>query len=171
MALLFDLDQTIIDSSSAEKFRKTGQWSTVYALIPQFKLYPGVMEALQFAKANSLKICIVTSSPSTYCQKVLDHWKIPYDQKVCYHDTSKRKPYPDPLERGLELIECAATKNAISFGDRAIDIQASKAANVISVGCTWGSSELNDLKAAAPDLIIDSPTGLIPIIKKHYNLP
>jgi HAD superfamily hydrolase (TIGR01549 family) len=170
MALLFDLDQTIIDSSSAEKYRKSGQWSTVYALISQFKLYPGVIEAIEFAKKNGLKICIVTSSPSTYCQKVLDHWKIPYDQKVCYHDTSKRKPYPDPLERGMQLIECAETKNAISFGDRAVDIQASKAAKVMSVGCTWGSTEVNELRSAIPDMIIESPTELIPIIKKCYNL-
>lgn len=169
MALLFDLDQTIIDSRIAEKNRKSGKWSTVYNQIPNFSLYPGVIEALNYARTKSLKICIVTSSPSTYCKKVLEYWKIPYDQTVCYHDTSRRKPFPDPLERGLKLIQCVDTKHAMSFGDRVIDIQASKAAKVLSVACLWGSTEIIAIKEVPPDLIAETPKQLIPIIKKYYK--
>ena len=170
MALIFDLDQTIVDSSRTESLRKKGDWTTVYTHIPYFKLYDGMLEVLDFVNQKKLKICIVTSSPSTYCKRVLEHWKIPYHQKVCYHDTSKRKPHPDPITRGLQLIECVDLNHALSFGDRAIDIQASRAAGVRSVGCLWGSAEDAMLRQEKPDFLAESPKDLIPIIKSHYGI-
>jgi len=169
MGLIFDLDQTIVDSQVADEFRKQRNWSRTYALIKDFKLYEGITNVLRYATQNGLKVCIVTSGQGVYFKKVVQHWSIPYDFSVCYHDTTRRKPYPDPIFKGLELLKVPAEK-ALSFGDRAIDIQASKSAKVKSVGCLWGTLEEAELKEATPNFLAKKPNDLIPIIKDYFGL-
>jgi phosphoglycolate phosphatase-like HAD superfamily hydrolase len=54
--------------------------------------------------------------------------------------------------------------NALSFGDRDIDIIASAAAGVKSVACLWGSEDPESLKKANPNYIIHHPDEIIPLI-------
>lgn len=164
MGLIFDLDQTIIDSSIAEPFRKARNWQTVYSVINRFVLYPGVIDALRKFKNNNLRICIVTSSPSSYCNRVLKHWNIPFDGMVCYHDTKNKKPHPEPINRALSLLHIPAEK-AISFGDCDIDIIASTNANVRSVACTWGASNITTLIKSNPTYIVNNSEELISLVQ------
>lgn len=48
---------------------------------------------------------------------------------MSYHDAKPIKPHPAPMLKALELMEVSA-KQAISFGDRVIDIQASNDAGI-----------------------------------------
>jgi len=163
--LIFDLDQTLIDTSSAEQFRKPGQWEKAYAAIPYFILYEGLNSIFEHLIQNEYNICIVTTSPSTYCGKVLDHWKIPHNYKICYHDVKKRKPDPESFLKALQYLK-AKPEEALSFGDRAIDIQASKAAGILSVACLWGSAESQLLLAAQPNFVVKTPAEAFELIKK-----
>ena len=165
MALIFDLDQTIIDSSIAEPYRKVRDWPTVYSVINRFVLYPGVIDALRNFKNSGLRICIVTSSPSSYCNKVLKYWDIPSDHMVCYHDTKNKKPHPEPINRALSLLRIPAEK-AISFGDCDIDIIASNNANVRSVACTWGASNITTLIKSNPTYTVKNSEELISLVQR-----
>lgn len=169
MGIIFDLDQTIIDSSIAEQYRKAREWNLVYSKIPSFKLYDEIPKVFKFIIDHNIPVCIVTSSPSIYCTKVLDHWKIPYDSMVCYHDTKRRKPDPDPILLGLSKLKIDPNK-ALSFGDRDIDIISSKSANVKSVACLWGSENNTHLINSNPDYIINTPLEAIEIIKTAFAL-
>lgn len=162
--LIFDLDQTLIDSSIAESYRRSGQWSQVYATIPSFRSYTGITDLLSYTREKDLKICIVTTSPSTYCKKVLEHWGIPYHHTICYHDVKKRKPDPEAFLKALELLK-AKPEETLSFGDRVIDIQASKAAGVRSVACLWGSAEVAQLVRSQPTYIANTPLEALTILK------
>lgn len=168
MGLIFDLDQTLIDSSCADELRKNRKWSSVYNLISQFRLYPNIVESLSLFRSRGIKICIVTSSPRPYCEKVVKFWKIPCDSMVCYHDTSRRKPYPDPIYKGLELLG-NKTDMALSFGDRDIDILASNNAGVKSVACLWGSLDTDSLRKANPHYILNSPDELVSFVLKVFE--
>ncbi len=42
MAYIFDLDQTLVDSSIAEQYRNQGEWKSVFSMISQFELYEGI---------------------------------------------------------------------------------------------------------------------------------
>mgnify|MGYP001456981473 FL=1 len=37
--IIFDLDQTLVDSNIAKSYRSARNWNTVYSLIPKFVLY------------------------------------------------------------------------------------------------------------------------------------
>ncbi|MGM9508786.1 HAD family hydrolase [Larkinella sp. GY13] len=164
ISLIFDLDQTLVDSSSAEASRQSRNWPQTYTLIPNFIIYDGLADLFQYIRDQGIKVCIVTTSPSIYCQKVLDHWKIPYDSMVCYHDVKYRKPHPESFIKALEKLN-AHPKDVLSLGDREIDIQASKAANIKSIGCLWGSAERDSITAAQPDHLAELPSEALEIIR------
>lgn len=137
MTYIFDLDQTIVDSSIAEVYRRKREWGRVYLLIPQFKLYDGLREVFNILRERGEKICVVTSSPKKYCNMVLKHFDICVDCAVCYHDTKLHKPNPDPIIKAIELLG-EKPENIASIGDDENDIIASNAAGVISCLAYWG---------------------------------
>lgn len=166
MGLIFDLDQTLIDSSIAEINRNSRNWQAVYSSIPNFKVYDGIHQALEYINRKNIPMVIVTSSPSVYCGKVLTHFESNFVKTVCFHDTKNRKPHPDPIYKAIEYMH--GSKPILSFGDRNIDITASNAANVISVACNWGAVDKKSLIDARPTYIINNPIEIIDIVNKYF---
>jgi DNA processing protein len=162
--VIFDLDQTLVDSSIAQKLRNDRNWKDVYSLIPKFKLYDGFEEVFNELKKNKILIAIVTTSPEAYAKKVIEHFNIPHNILIDYFRVKNRKPHPEALDLALELLKLDSNE-VISFGDRVIDIDASKSSGIISVGCTWGSSEIEDLKKSSLDHIIDKPLDILNLLK------
>src|SRR3954469_6989045 len=75
LAVLFDLDQTLIDSRAVEHLRDRRQWHAIYPQIPNLPPYPGIPELLSELATKGVPICVITSAPRPYCQRVLAHLK------------------------------------------------------------------------------------------------
>lgn len=150
--IIFDLDQTLIESNQAYPLRKNRNWEAVYKIIPNLYPYPEISELIKELKSFNFLICIVTSSPRKYCELVIKQWDWKIDATVCYHDTSKHKPHPEPIEEGLLRLGLEA-KNVVTVGDSSIDIQAAKAAGVFSIGVLWGSLNKVSLEDSNPELL------------------
>lgn len=161
--IIFDLDQTLIESNIAEKERQNRNWNEVYTMIPFFRLYEGYNEVFKYIKKCGLKVCIVTNSPRIYAEKVLFQFQIPYDHIVAFHDVKKRKPDPEPMLKALSLLKEDAD-NVISFGDRVIDIESSNKAKIKSIACVWGTSEKDELDKSSCFKIIQKATDIITIL-------
>ena len=164
--ILLDLDQTLINSQKALSLRKQRKWREVYQIIPQLKPYPNVTSLLKYLNRQSIPICVVTSSPRTYCERVINYWDWNITTIVCYHDTDRHKPYPDPIIKGYKDINLSPNEVA-SVGDSLKDIKAAKAANVFSIGALWGSLEPTFIRESNPDLICEIPNELINFIKNN----
>lgn len=158
-AVIFDLDLTLIDSSAAESLRRKRDWSRVYKMIPRLGPYDGVHDLFGLLKSRDIPIAVVTSSPGTYCTRILKHWDWPVMQTVCYHDTSRRKPYPDPILKALADLGIDAS-GTISVGDTADDVHSARAAKVFSVAAMWGAQDRNAVIAAKPSLICETVADL-----------
>ncbi len=146
--IIFDLDQTLIDSSKIEPLRKAGKWRDVYQNLPLTVAYDGVLEMLSELIVE-YKIAVVTSSPSSYCSRALKFHKLPIQMLVCYHDTQLRKPHPDPILEAVRKLGLHPDE-VVSVGDTPADIQASKSAKVTAVAAMWGASDLEGIRIAAP---------------------
>lgn len=162
--VIFDLDMTLVDSSIAELARKQRNWQYVYSMIPDFVLYPGMNEVFEYIRENGIKVAIVSTSPRPYLERVCGFFKIPADAILGYHDCGRIKPAPDGMIRALSLIGSPAN-NVVSFGDRAIDIQASNTAGIASVACLWGTVESDALIKANPSAIISSTIQIIDYLR------
>lgn len=162
--VIFDLDLTLVDTSCLEEARHNRDWQETYRLIPQTSMYPGVKETLSVIKQAGIKIAIVSTAPYTYIEKIVNFYQIPAQYIVGYHDAKPIKPHPASMLKALELMGENAN-NVISFGDRAIDIQASNAAGIESVACMWGSKECEKLKHSGCMELISTPQEIISIIR------
>lgn len=162
--IIFDLDLTLVDTTIVEQARHERNWQLAYSLIPQCKLYEGIDEIMGIIRQYNLKTCIVSTSPRTYVENVVKHFNLPIQHIVAYHDAKPIKPHPAPMLKALNLLECES-KEAISFGDRVIDIQASNAANIESVACFWGTKEKNELLHSSYSHAIIKPIEILTLIR------
>lgn len=162
-AIIFDLDDTLIDTAQIKQLRRK-PWSECYRYISTKTFALFGEELASIIRDKNFKLGIVTNSPRPYATRVLSHHNIRYDDLICFHDSEKRKPYPDPLLK-CSLNLGVSPKNTISIGDNINDIIASKRAGMISVGVTWGESTEFELINAGSNFIINNPMELIKIIR------
>jgi HAD superfamily hydrolase (TIGR01549 family) len=148
--VIFDLDQTLVDSSPLKPFRDGRRWAEVYKRISSVRCYPGIPELLADLKRNELKVAIVTSSPETYCVQVISQFRWAVSARVCYHDTSRRKPFPDPMILALQRMRLLS-EDVIAVGDDAGDIAAARAAGIRTAAAAWGAADRLGLKASGAD--------------------
>lgn len=154
MGVIFDLDQTIIDSRIAYRERLNRNWKRVYNLIPQMQPYQGIVDLIKTMVAEGIEVAIVTSSPRTYCQRILDFLGITGVITVCYHDTERHKPDPEPISLAISKMKNQENKRIIAVGDEEKDIVAANQAGIISVLGCWGNQSLchNWNKDIVPDV-------------------
>ena len=159
-ALIFDLDQTLVDSRHLEHLRRARQWSIVYQKIPTISAYDGINEVLSLTRSKGVKLAIVSSAPSSYVRKVVRHFGWSFDVIVCYHDTAQHKPHPAPFIEAANRLNVIA-KDCWAVGDEPKDIIAAKAAGMYAVAALWGSLDKEPLKRAKPDAIFETVTSFI----------
>lgn len=165
LAFLFDLDLTLIDSSSAEQFRNSRNWNKAIAEIKNFKPYPSsesphAHEIPGLLHEQGHKIGIITSSSRGYAEAVIKHFNIYTDVLVAYQDTTAHKPDPEPILAALKSLGKPASK-AIYLGDSIADFQACSAANVYSIAAHWGMRSVLDVSGDMPDAFLTTPSGLL----------
>ncbi|MBN8626025.1 MAG: HAD family hydrolase [Planctomycetes bacterium] len=159
------MDQTLIDSTAAESLRRARNWAQVYPLIPTLPAYEGVPLLIGTLVDAKIPVGIVTTSPSPYCSRVIAHHKWGIEKTVCYHDTPRRKPYPDPILKGIELLGVVAD-HVWCVGDDPKDIVAAHAAKAPSIGVTWGCTDRTALVAARPHHVFDTVAQLDAFFRK-----
>ncbi len=162
--VIFDLDLTLVDTTCLEQFRHNRQWQEAYANIPNTSMYEGIFNILEIIRKHKITAAIVSTSPRPYVEKIVSYYNIPAQHIVSYHDAKPIKPHPAQMLKALELMGVQA-KETISFGDRAIDIQASNAAGIESVACFWGTKERKELLNSGYRHAIISPNEILTLIR------
>ena len=162
--IIFDLDLTLVDTTLAEPYRSKRDWNGAYSVLPQCTVYEGLQEVFDIIRKYDIKTCIVSTSPRSYVEKVVQQFNLPINYIVAYHDAKPIKPHPAPMLKALEVLGCDA-KSAISFGDRVIDIQSSNAAGIESVACFWGTKEKGELLKSAYNHAIVRPNEILTLIR------
>lgn len=169
MGVIFDLDQTLIDSELAIDLRSQRKWSDVYKLIPRLTPYDGINQLIEKLSENNIPVCIVTTSPSSYCLRIINYWGWKNIKTVCYHDTNYRKPHPEPILKGIERLG-VSRERIVSIGDDPKDIIASKRAGVKSIAALWGSKNKKEILESQPDYIVTTVGELDDLLTLIYKL-
>jgi len=168
-AALFDLDQTIVDTRKLESLRQKRNWRAVYRMIPSsVKVYPFIYDIFGYLKSKEIPVGIVTSSPSSYCYRILTAFGFNVDVVVGYHDSPLKKPHPQPLELALQKIG-ASKNNSFYAGDGIEDMMSAKRAGIMAIACLWGSSiREKALEEIRPDYIFYDTKSFLKWLKKRY---
>lgn len=163
--IIFDLDQTLVDTKSVLKYREDRNWGKAIRNLYQTKVFPDVKEMLLNLSEKHIKYGVVTSSPRKYAEAVISHHNLCIQVLVAYQDTGKHKPLPDPILKGIKELGLN-NKNVLTVGDVELDIIAGKSAGAITALCGWAKND-NDCKVL-PDFIFNKPSELFK--DNYFNL-
>jgi phosphoglycolate phosphatase len=124
-------------------------------LLDDTRLYPGVLEVLR--RFAVFPLMVATNKPRAFTDAILRglhidgaFWKV-----VAGDEAPARKPDPAHLAAALAGLD-VAPPGVVMVGDSPNDIMAARAFGAVSVGCTYGLVAAGRVKAAGPDLLIDS---------------
>lgn len=119
--------------------------------------FPGVEAALARLQDAGMEIGVVTSKRRPSVRMALDSFPglgEVTDRFITMEDTTEHKPHPAPLLAGLRMLGGASPEEAAYVGDSPYDIEAARAAGVVSVGVSWGAFPEESLRAARPDYLV-----------------
>lgn len=159
--VIFDFDQTLVDTSSLAPLRTARKWSEVNRRARSLSPYPGITELLGELRAWDQSLAIVTSSPSMVAEGFVARHDWPIDVVVGYHDVppSRQKPHPDGLLLALRHCDADAS-TSFHVGDRPEDTEASRRAGVLAIGAGWGSEDIARLRESNPNHLFMSVSDL-----------
>lgn len=118
--------------------------------------YPNVLETLQHLKEENYRMVIVTNKPYDFVQPLLDGLGMDDIFEFCIGgDTlSSRKPDPMPLFHACERLG-VSVEDCVMIGDSKNDIVAANAANMHSIGVSYGYNYGEHISLYEPNKVVD----------------
>ena len=120
-------------------------------------LYDGVAATLKTLKAHGFTLALVTNKPSEFIEPILTSFSLlPLFSITIGGDTLlEKKPSALPLMHACEKLGVLPSE-CVMGGDSKIDILAAKAANIKSIGLTYGYNYGESIATYQPDWVFDS---------------
>lgn len=153
--IIFDFDQTLVDTSPVEALRARREWKAVMAQAPRLAVYSGVNNLLAELHAAGQILALLTKSPDMVPRAFIRQHGWPIDIVVGYHQVRQRKPNPEGLLLAMRQGK-ALPVSTFHIGDQPEDTEASRAAGVRALGSAWGLTDIEALRASKPDELFTS---------------
>ena len=129
--------------------------------------FPGALEAVRELSARGHPIGVVTGKlgPGAARGLELAGFGGLVGALVSADSCPEHKPHPGPVLLALARLDRAPSE-AVFVGDAPVDVQAGKAAGVVSVGALWGAPSREALLAAHPDHLLTRVEELSPLVAR-----
>jgi pyrophosphatase PpaX len=130
-------------------------------------LLPGARKVLQML-GGKFRLGIVTSGSRARVRKQLRAFDLAryFSACVCGEDASRRKPHPAPIQLAMKRMR-ASPEETIYVGDSAEDVEMARRAGVRSIGVLGPFPTERRMRAAGPELLLQSIQGL----PRHLQAP
>ena len=124
--------------------------------------YPHVRASLKILKAKGYQLAIVTNKPYDFIQPILDGLELNglFELLVGGDTLEKRKPDPLPLHYTCEKLG-VTVEQCVMVGDSKNDVLAANAANMQSIGLSYGYNYGEDINEHNPDISFDDFADII----------
>jgi len=153
-----------VDADTASDFYREYQRG-IY--LDNIRPYDGAEEVLRALKAAGYKVALVTSRLKSSTERGLAHFGFAelFDAVLTASDTEKCKPDPDPILITLDMID-SKPGQAMYIGDTDSDIEAGRAAGVITALVDWSVALPPEKRAGgpAPDVVIEKMQDILQLL-------
>lgn len=138
-------------------------------LADETRPFDGVIDVLDTLKADGWELAVCTNKYEGLSRRLLKELKLDhYFAAICGSDTfAARKPDPAHLFGTIEKAGSIRTK-AIMVGDSATDINTAKAANIPSIGVTFGYSDV-PIEHLEPTLIVSHFDAMLDAVQHIHE--
>jgi HAD superfamily hydrolase (TIGR01509 family) len=125
------------------------------------ELIDGVAETILDLRARGYRLGVVTSGSKSRVSREIEQSVLntAFEVVVCNEHIQQKKPHPEGLLLALEKLN-VSTEVAAYVGDAPEDIQMGKTAQVLTIGVRSTYPSSKRLRAAAPDIYLESLTEL-----------
>ncbi|MDO8302053.1 MAG: HAD family hydrolase [Sedimentisphaerales bacterium] len=129
------------------------------------KPYDGVLKTVLKLHENGVKLAVLTNKDQTFSVRIVEHYfgKEMFDLIWGAIPGRPIKPDPAALYELLTKLDVPPEK-AVFVGDSGVDMDTAKAANVKSVGVTWGFRGRQELTEHHAGHIVDNPAELLKVL-------
>lgn len=152
-----DLDPSVVNDALAIFLAHYQQ-----CLCVNSTLYNDVQSGLLTLKQAGFRLAIITNKPEKFIQPILDGLDIGnlFELLIGGDTLPERKPHPAPLYLALKQLNVSA-EQCVMIGDSKNDILAAQAAEMASVGLTYGYNYGEDIAIYKPDWSFDKFNELV----------
>ncbi len=128
------------------------------------KPFPGIIQTLVGLKEKGVRLAIVTTKHEKMAKRHLEITGLAdfFEVVVAGDNVANYKPHPEPFELALSQL-CVSPEEAAMAGDSQFDILGARNAGIFSIAACWGTDSREDLLAAGPDFVADSPGDLLDV--------
>lgn len=162
--LVMDFDDTLFDTSADDEYRKGKEkdMDKAMAMIPDYKLYDGWQEVIDWTKKNGVKIGILSAASGKLIEKALKYFQIPYSAIIGYQPYIE-KPNTilgNMLQERLNIRH----EQIIYVGNSKSDETQARASQFRFIGVTWSSRDADYFTEQGVQTI-SNPKELIAIME------
>ncbi|MFD2366150.1 HAD family hydrolase [Pseudoduganella sp. GCM10020061] len=142
------------------------EWFDNYqnAMAVHSTLFDGIPELLKGIVDGGMAWGIVTNKPSRFTDPLVGMIGLDHAGCVISGDTMPQpKPHPGPLLEGARRLGIAP-ELCWYVGDDQRDVEAGRAAGMLTVACTWGYCGAVDPATWGADVLLDTPSALLDLL-------
>lgn len=128
-------------------------------------LFSGVVELLEGIRADGMEWGIVTNKPARFTDPLVPQIGLAHAGCIVSGDTTGfAKPHPAPLLEGARRLGIAP-EHCWYVGDDQRDVEAGRAAGMITVACSWGYCGSIDPATWGADYLLETPAELLATLR------
>jgi len=141
------------------------------SLCVESALYPGVKETLLSLKDHGYRLAVITNKPEAFIAPIMASFGLKgvFELQLGGDSLIERKPHPLPLLHAGKRLN-VGVEECLMIGDSKNDILAAKAANMQSIGVTYGYNYGEDISVYQPDWCLDTFAELIPLLTRNNDI-
>lgn len=143
------------------------QWFDRYqsAMAVHSTLFGGVSELLEGIREAGMAWGIVTNKPARFTDPLIPQIGLAHAGCVVSGDTTGfSKPHPAPLLEGARRLGIEPG-HCWYVGDDQRDVEAGRAAGMVTVACSWGYCGTIEPATWGADYLLDTPTDLLETLR------
>jgi phosphoglycolate phosphatase len=141
------------------------------AMAVHSSLFGGVAELLDGIRTAGMDWGIVTNKPSRFTDPLIPQIGLTHAGCIVSGDTTGfSKPHPAPLLEGARRLGLAP-EDCWYVGDDQRDVEAGRAAGMVTVACAWGYCGAIDPATWGADYLLDTPTDLLELLRGLVGAP
>jgi len=144
------------------------QWFERYqsAMAVHSTLFDGIPDLLDGITAAGMSWGIVTNKPARFTDPLVPLIGLAHASCVISGDTTPHaKPHPAPLLEAARRLDIAPA-HCWYVGDDLRDIEAGRAAGMVTVACNWGYCGSIDPATWGADHLLDTPQQLLQMLRQ-----
>lgn len=119
------------------------------------EVYPGIEEFLAAAKKAGYVLCVSSSKPEPFVERILEHFRLRKYFSVVAGATMDEKIDSKEAVLAMAIERAGADKaSSVIIGDRRNDIEGGHFCGIDAIGVLWGYGSREELETAGADRLV-----------------